>query len=52
MVLVELPVTFKDLRTMMEIFKREDPGIGSYIVEMEGDNLVLNPPFHDENTKN
>ena len=49
MVLVKLPVTFKDLKTMMEIFKREDSSIDSYIVDVEGNNLVLNPPFNDEN---
>ena len=52
MILVELPVTFKDLKTMMEIFKREDSSIDSYTVDVEGDKLVLNPPFHDENNKN
>ena len=48
MVLVELPVTFKDLQTMMEIFKREDSSIDSYIVDVQDKYLVLNAQFHDE----
>ena len=43
MVLVELPVTFQDLKKMMDIFQKEDPAIANYEVEVEGGNLVVNP---------
>ena len=43
MVLVELPVSFKDLKTMMEIFKKEDTTIDDCEVNVQGKFLVVNP---------
>ena len=43
MVLVELPVSFKDLKTMMEIFKKEDTTINDCEVNVQGNFLVVNP---------
>jgi len=42
MVLVELPVSFKDLKTMMEIFKKEDSTIDNCEVNVQGNLLVVN----------
>ena len=44
MVLVELPVSFKDLKTIMEIFKKEDSTIDNCEVNVQGNLLVVNPP--------
>lgn len=43
MVLLELPVSFKDLKTMMEIFKAENQDIDNYVVEASGNMLLVNP---------
>ena len=43
MVLVELPVSFKDLKTIMEIFKKEDSRIDNCEVNVQGNLLVVNP---------
>ena len=51
MILLELPVSFKDMKTIMAIFEKVDSEIGSYIVDVEGNNLVLNPPFNEVKTK-
>lgn len=43
MVLLELPVTFRDLQKMMDFFKAGDPNIDNYVVEASGNMLLVNP---------
>lgn len=52
MVLVELPVTFEDLKETIAIFEKGNSEIGSYIVDVQGNYLVLESPFNEVKTKN
>lgn len=51
MVLVELPVSFKDLKTIMEIFKKEDTTIDNCEVNVQGNFLVVNPQRNNDESQ-
>ena len=48
MVLVELPVTFQDLKKMMDIFQKEDSTIDNCEVNVQGNLLVVNPQRNND----